>query len=197
MRIKMTKKCGLCGKEFNPWNSVSKFCSYACSNGRRTISIPPIKCVVCKKMFAPYQRQASIGLRPMKYCSRKCYFEHEKESRKGKNNPAYRNGSRVGGKSDFDSRKTEKYRKNFLSKTTYPFCEECGVNQSLRWEIHHIVFRSEMPSHKYLHDLRNLIHVCINCHNNFHKGGCGKKRLHLVEERGLVKLFGRIILFKK
>ena len=182
----MNINCKGCGVSFER-RSFQKFCSVSCFNKYQT-KRKPILCKICKKSFDPY------GLRPMKFCSPKCFYAYEKIARLGKKNPAYRNGNRVGGKNDFDSQTTEKYRKDFLLKNNYQFCEECGVNQSMRWEVHHIVFRSEKPKHKYLHDFRNLIHICILCHNAFHGIGDRKKRYHLIKERGLIELFGKSIL---
>ena len=74
----------------------------------------------------------------------------------------------------------------------YPCCELCGrVNGNLH--VHHIIYRSEKPTHPELHNERNLILVCADgigytgCHEKLHadKG----KREKLVEKRELKKLF--------
>jgi len=147
-------------------------------------------CVQCGKEF---YRASYIN---KKFCSRKCFHEESKESRKGTNNPAYRNGTRVKGRSvswrHLDA--TRKYGRDFLEKNGYKYCENCGINQSLRFETHHIVFASEMPRHNELHNVKNLILVCIKCHNNFHSGKTHEKRIELVKARGLVELFGKTIL---
>lgn len=178
------KNCKQCGKEFVDRNYVAKFCSIDCFNKFQT-KRKPIICQVCGKQFDPY------GLRKMKYCSLKCYFQHEKTSRKGKGNPAYRNGSRVAGKIQRNAggRNCEKYRNNFLYKNRYLFCENCGVNinGTMRFEVHHIVFRSEKPNHKNLHNQKNLVLLCIKCHNLFHKKKSIRNELFI--ERGLSELF--------
>lgn len=132
----------------------------------------------------------------MKFCSRKCFYEEAKSSRLGKNNPAYRNGTRIKAKRYGYShmKATSKYGKEFVEKHGYKYCEYCGINNSLRFETHHIVFASEMPKHKELHNKRNLILVCIQCHNNFHSGKTHEKRIELVKERKLTELFGNSIL---
>ena len=43
-----------------------------------------------------------------------------------------------------------------IEKYWYRFCECCWINQSLRWEHHHIVFRSEKPWHEFLHNKLNI-----------------------------------------
>jgi hypothetical protein len=74
-----------------------------------------------------------------------------------------------------------------VEKYWYRFCEYCWINQSIRWEHHHIVFRSEKPWHEFLHDKLNTIHLCIKCHNEFHKNK--SKRDSLMKDRWLDKIF--------
>lgn len=180
-------KCKGCKNTFVENRYQQKFCSIPCFNKFQTRRKPTV-CVICKKTFDPY------GLRKMKYCSRTCYGVDLSKKRIGKKNPAFRNGSRINGKNDFDSRKTQKYRTSFYERTTYPYCEVCFVNSSFRWEVHHIIFRSEMPRHKKLHDDRNLIHVCIQCHNAFHASSGKEKRKPLIFSRNLEELFDKKFL---
>jgi len=91
-----------------------------------------------------------------------------------------------------------KYREKFIEKYGFYFCEQCGVNNSFRFEVHHIVFRSEKPNNDFIHDHRNLIHICLDCHIKFHNGQFGKNmRKPLIEKRGLTELFGDEILKNK
>ena len=177
-----TKKCKMCKKEFLVKYQMQVFCSVDCHNKFQT-KRKPIKCKMCGKMFDPY------GLRPMKFCSRKCFEIDMREKRKGKGNPAWRNGTRTNGKSYSSKhmRACSKYRKKFLEKNDYLFCEICGVSSAIKYETHHIVFASEKPMHKELHNDRNLILLCIGCHNKMH--GSKKTRNDLVEKRNLNKLF--------
>ena len=91
-----------------------------------------------------------------------------------------------------------KYRRAFLKKNKYIYCERCEVNQNskkaLRFEVHHIIFASERPKHKNLHNPKNLILLCIGCHNELHKHKF--LRNDLVVKRGLVELFDNQILIK-
>lgn len=146
-------------------------------------------CVLCKKSFnAIFNRT--------KYCGRKCYFEDQKKKRIGKGNPAYRNGEFT---EKFDRNKyywrskefiknAKIIRENMIKESGYYYCQHCKVNQSARWETHHIIFRSEKPRHPHLHHLKNLIRVCINCHNLFHKYK-NKMRDKYIKERELEDLF--------
>ena len=81
-----------------------------------------------------------------------------------------------------------------MEKHTYPFCEICHVNQmgTLKFEVHHIYFASLYPQHPQLHNFLNLIHICIQCHNDLHAGKKSKEVFERLErERGLKKLFGK------
>lgn len=194
------KKCGYCLKSFTPTVGFQKYCNYECYNEvqkeykRKTYHANEQKTFtkVCKVCGIKFEAR----LDRTRFCGRKCYFLEQKQSRKGKNNPAYRNGTRTNGKSvswvHLDT--TRKYGKAFLEKYGYKFCENCGTNSSLRFETHHIIFASEKPRHENLHNQRNLILVCIKCHNDFHSGVTRDKRKDLVDKRNLVELFGKTIL---
>src|SRR5690625_5642196 len=68
------------------------------------------------------------------------------------------------------------YKKNrtemaeqMLAKYGYLFCQNCGTSNAFKFEVHHIIFRSEKPNHREIHNKRNLIIVCSECHRRFHK----------------------------
>ncbi len=71
--------CQRCYKEFQyqPWNSMGKFCSYSC----RTIPIKKTKCETCKKEF-DYKPYSDGKIR--KYCSNKCAVSYNHLSEKDK-----------------------------------------------------------------------------------------------------------------
>jgi len=69
----------------------------------------------------------------------------------------------------------------------YNFCQYCYTSNSFMFSVHHIVFRSEMPNHKEIHNRKNLIIVCQKCHDDFHNNK--SIREPLLEKRGLKKLF--------
>lgn len=74
----------------------------------------------------------------------------------------------------------------------YWFCDKCKSNKIYHYSMHHIVFRSEKPKHKHLHNKRNLIDLCEEHHNWFHEKK--DRRNYLIEERKLTELFGNDIL---
>lgn len=144
-------------------------------------------CKVCGKKFI------RASYRNNKFCSRECFFKDSKTSRLGKKNPAYRNGTRVRGKTATAKHlyACKKYRKAFLEKHNYMFCESCGVNENgtMRFETHHLYFASLFPRHKELHNPKNLICLCIQCHNDFHASKKQDDFKRIEKERGLKKLF--------
>lgn len=90
------------------------------------------------------------------------------------------------------ARNKEKMRRDKLDEFGYWFCDKCKMNNAYQMQIHHIVFRSEKPQHKHLHDRKNLIDLCQKCHMDFHDDK--SSRNYLIEERGLLELFGQDIL---
>jgi len=147
-----------------------------------------ITCSQCGNDFKGYKKT--------KFCSRKCFYEDAKISRKGVNNPSYRNGGyiKVAGKKKKLAWKERLFQKNakeiredMMKEYGYYFCQNCKVNESARWETHHIVYRSRKPKHEHLHDKSNLIRCCIKCHNKLHKDK--DLTIKYIKERKLNELF--------
>lgn len=148
-----------------------------------------LKCVYCSNEFKSYNKSKVV-------CSDKWYRERMSVNRLWEKNPAYRNWvyTKWWDKVNIHQFKERSFTKickvmnnEMLEKYWYRFCECCWINQSLRWEHHHIVFRSEKPRHEHLHDRVNIINLCIKCHNEFHKNK--SKRDPLMIERWLDKIF--------
>jgi 5-methylcytosine-specific restriction endonuclease McrA len=166
--------------------------------GRKPIPEKEVECPECGKMFLQKQYTGSSFKR--KYCTPTCSFKASSKKRVGKGNPAYVHGLRmkdkkkgVGYQNTKHLRACAKYKKQFLEKHGYLFCEHCGVNQNgtPRFEVHHIYFASLYPRHEELHNHKNLILLCIGCHNKFHAGKTFEKEFKKLEkERGLKQLFG-------
>ena len=203
------KKCSKCKKvkpvsEF--WIKRSSASGYNSSCIKCNIKIVKNKnCKVCNKSFKPYTTLD-------KFCSAQCRIDNEKSKRTrnwkqsnykkimGKNNPAYRNGNycRSVKKTAVGERKFQKHSKeiksDMINNKGYIYCQYCNTSNSLKFETHHIVFRSEKPLHKHLHDKDNLMILCIQCHNDFHKDK--GKRNEIVIDRKLNDMFGNDILNK-
>lgn len=203
-------KCSFCGSLFTPISSVNKVCSHKCKQYMETANnskVPKLKvCIQCNDSFKPY---TSLD----KFCSAKCRIEHMKSKRssrwsiasveaiKGKNNPAYRNGTFVRGVKKSTAgehlfiRNSKEIKQCMIDDKGFVYCQNCNTSNSLSFESHHIIYRSEKPLHEHLHDKRNLFVMCIQCHNEFHKHK--SLRNDLVIHRGLNLLFGNDVLDKK
>src|SRR3990167_9719867 len=117
----------------------------------------------CKRCGKPIISKWSTTSR--KFCGIECFYADSKESRKGTNNPNFRGGiwaketgefrygSKTAGK---HLRACMKYKRAFVEKHGFMFCELCRVNQTYKFSVHHIYYASRFPKHPSLHDDRNL-----------------------------------------
>lgn len=201
-------KCKVCKTEFYISGSrfgVRKYCSTECAR-KDDYGFKPKskKCANCAGVFTIKESIRSGD----KTCSTKCRGEMVRRraeeqtvrkkttvvKRRGKNNPAYRNGKAMQGKRTYTGihlRACSKYRKALIEKHGYQFCESCKVNQNgtPKFEVHHIYFASLYPKHKQLHNTKNLINLCIRCHNDFHSSKRKEEFAQLEKDRGLKELF--------
>jgi predicted nucleic acid-binding Zn ribbon protein len=196
------KQCLICGKDFNPRSSLNKFCSYQCASTselqKRSKKNGTKKCQQCGKEFNPY---TSLD----KFCSANCRVKNQKskrtrnwtpeqiERRLGDKNPGFRNGNYIRGKKKITIgervylKNVKEKKQALIDNDGFIYCEYCKTNNSLKFEGHHIIYRSEKPLHPHLHDKENIIILCIKCHNEFHKHKV--IRNDIVKQRGLNKLF--------
>ncbi len=204
------KKCKICGKEFKPKSTINTYCSFKCGYQAELLkrSKKPLtkKCKYCKKEFKPY---TSLD----KFCSANCRVNEQKSKRKrnwgigkskgieGVKNPAYRNGNYTRGAKQtaigqrLFIKNANIIKQNLINERGCIYCEDCGLTTSIKYESHHIIFRSEKPLHKNLHDKENIIILCIDCHNEFHKHK--SIRNYLVRGRKLNEIFGNDIKLYK
>jgi hypothetical protein len=195
------KKCIICGKEFDILTGIEtqkKTCSQKCwyenaKNISRKHSIikSEFTCRICGKKY--------IGL--TKYKSRTgkckdCIIAESKKKRLGKRNPNYKAGlytnrQRTSRQAQKHLNACARYHKYFLKKNGYKFCEVCGVNQNgtMQFQVHHLYTASRKPNHKELHNFKNLILLCLECHQKFHAYKLKEKFAELEKERGLKLLF--------
>lgn len=188
------KTCKQCKSAFSPRNWGQAFCSPKCYSTyrvRKHNEMSLLRCKECKISF--YGKKVHIGYKPS-FCSQECRYKALSRSRTGKKNPAYRDGLTIGKRvyTGKHLRACAEYRKSFLERRSYLSCEVCGVNQNgtMRFEVHHIYWASKFPKHLQLHNLKNLILICIQCHNDFHLHKKEKEFGELERERGLRELFG-------
>jgi 5-methylcytosine-specific restriction endonuclease McrA len=195
--------CINCNIEFEGKSKVAKYCSKQCKSKyevKLRSNKPKLKtCQYCSNEFSPY---TSLD----KYCSANCRVENMKSKRSrrwskestqkriGKNNPSFKSGMYARDNKRTDNGQKEylrirnEMRSNMILQHGYLFCEHCTTNQTYQWEMHHIIFRSEKPNHEHLHNSKNLINLCIKCHNWFHQNKSNRNKI--VEDRKLYELFG-------
>lgn len=198
------KKCVICSEKFSITKYIEvqkKTCSSECSYElSRKISAKSIekrknideeyKCKKCKCKFKAPSHFKRV------YCSDSCQHKDYAEKRINEGNPNYRGGYFT--KKNFTasiahkhSQACQKYRKAFLEKNNYLFCEVCGVNSNgtIKHDVHHIYFASRVPRHEHLHNFKNLVLVCRECHLDFHGKRKEEEFKKLEKDRGLKKLF--------
>lgn len=202
-----SQKCVVCSTEFtitSALQSQKKTCSAECHvtnseaiSKKRMKETVEISCKICSKKITRLKFKKSKSL-----CN-ECIYKDYSKKRIGTGNPNYRNGEYTHKK--FQGRKSKvaykhlnecrRYKKEFIEKHGYQFCEVCGVNGNgtYRFEVHHIYFASKYPRHKSLHDNRNMIHICLECHRKFHAGDTYKNIFtELEKKRKLKELFNII-----
>jgi 5-methylcytosine-specific restriction endonuclease McrA len=63
-------------------------------------------------------------------------------------------------------------------------------NGTPKFEVHHIYYASLYPKHPELHNPKNLVMLCIKCHNDMHSGKMRTEVFNKLEKkRGLKELF--------
>jgi hypothetical protein len=148
-----------------------------------------------------------------KFCSANCRVLNQKAKRKfnwtpeqlakrmGDKNPGFRNGmyarttkrTSTGNRLFFRNR--DEIKQGMIDDVGYVHCEHCKTSSTYQFEAHHIIYRSEKPLHPNLNDKPNILILCMQCHNDFHKSK--GMRNELVVSRGLDKIFGADVLDKK
>ena len=66
------------------------------------------------------------------------------------------------------SKKVKQYEQDFFDKNGYIFCEECHVNNSFAFSVHHCHFKSQFPKHPKIDNPLNLKILCAKCHKKSH-----------------------------
>lgn len=191
------KKCVICGNSFLVVSQL-RLQNTTCSNHCHRELVRNIqkkrysrlkntrvehRCKFCKKKY--------IGQKAYKtrFCSLECQYKYYKTNRIGAKNPYWRGGNH--------SATIAKNYKKYLENKGYNYvtsgCEICHKTGERFYDLHHIIYRSEAPKHKELHNPRNIIYVCRGCHTGLHRNKKTERRL-LIAKRGLEKLFNRTFL---
>lgn len=211
MQVKeiLLKQCLECGNKYSSTIKRQKYCSYRCGvlvEMARKSKKPKYKtCKHCSSEFTPY---TSLD----KFCSMGCRINNQKSKRSfnwkpdqvakrvGENNPSFRSGmyarstkrNATGYKKFFKNR--DEIKQAMIDSVGFVHCEHCKTTNTFQFEAHHIIYRSDKPGHEHLNDKPNILILCMQCHNDFHK--TKGMRNSLVIERGLNILFGNDVLDK-
>lgn len=132
-----------------------------------------LTCKFCGKVWEQKECDAAYGKR--KYCSVACRnaapkltdegrraVREKNRNRRGKDNPNYKNGSRVG----YRDREGERRFLSGQSSCQHPSCD--GVERSLHQ--HHVVYRQHVKREGGdIWDPRNAIALCVRCHMTHHR----------------------------
>lgn len=132
---------------------------------------------MCTRDFSPFRSTD-------RYCCLNCAKVAQTAQKRAKNKRKDKN-------SEYANNRSEKIQENIAiyGVITCENCRQFALKPPVfKEECHHIIFRSEKPRHKFMHDKRNLLILCVECHGLYHKNK--SMRNELVEERGLYLLFG-------
>lgn len=84
-------------------------------------------------------------------------------------------------------RSRELITKAHLQKKWFITCGLCYCS-GLQHHLHHIIYRSEAPKHKNLHNPKNLVYLCSHCHQEIHSYKKDYRAFRIVQ-RKLRELF--------
>lgn len=152
-----------CTNTFFQYKSTDKYCSYPCA----------------AKNTKPLKR-TELKRTPLKL-SKKSIDKMKAKAKKPPKKTAFQ--------IEFE-KQSKKVKDSVIKEKGVLCCEKCTATHSIQFSVHHIVFRSEKPKHPELNNVRNLIYLCFDCHEGYHKAK--KSRNELVSERNLTDLFGLI-----
>ena len=185
-----------CENTFVKYKSTDKYCSSKCKPVKSKKVVVTIKKVVeereckaedCENVFIQYKSTD-------KYCSLTCEIKQLKEKVESYESFKSKQIKKKKIKSNIFDKEFAKSKKilkdSIIEEHGHLICQKCTATSSIQFSTHHIVFRSELPKHIELNNIRNLIHLCYDCHESFHQNK--KSRNYLITERNLTELFGSL-----
>jgi hypothetical protein len=152
-----------CDNTFKKYKSTDKYCSYSCaSKNTKPLKRTELKRTPLRLSQESIDKIKAKAKKPVKKTTFQLEFE----------------------------RQSNKIKKRIVKEHGEIRCEKCGTNHSIQFSTHHIIYRSERPKHPALNALANLIHLCFDCHEWFHKSKANRNPW--ITKRKLHLLFGRI-----
>lgn len=190
VRVIKDAKCVVCRSVFTPvYNGLvkQKTCSSLC---HRKLAKPPTPrpasfkatsatCKVCNKTYV--RRSALMRAKKCTECAKQQTHKRLAAQPRKKTTASVVTRAHIGA--------CVKYKKEYLKEHSYLSCEVCCVNQAFKFEVHHLYYASKHPNHPNLHNFRNLILICDDCHRGFHGQKLKSVFRKLETERGLKELF--------
>lgn len=110
-----------------------------------------VNCTNCGKEIEKFPAQIKRSKTGNLYCSRSCSSsQNNKLFKKWKNHPQYKTGKTF-------------YRTLKIKSVETPKCENCGFDNILALEVHHI------DRNRKNNEIENLSILCANCHKIEHR----------------------------
>jgi hypothetical protein len=136
------------------------------------------RCLICNKSF--WRKPYAIANGDIKFCSRKCYFKHQKgkpkpirnrRSYRGSANPNWKGGIAGGNRAVRRSNEFVAWRSSVFERDNWT-CQKCRrrskKNRYLRIEAHHVKPFATFPELRFVID--NGLTLCKRCHDKEPKG---------------------------
>lgn len=152
-----------CENEFRPFKTTDKYCRDCAYKKVKPLKRTPLKKVSSLKISKGY-----IGKSKKKHL--KTY----------KPNPF---------EVEFSKAKV-KVKERVIEEYGRLCCERCATTKSIQFSTHHIIYRTEKPKNPSLNDQLNLIYLCFDCHEWFHKKKTNRNPY--IKSRKLYEIFDKI-----
>lgn len=193
------QRCKVCSKEFQRIGKAGtyKTCSYECGLALHKVWLDSYKDKTCKMCEKRFQVQRKNAVK-RKFCD-ECANIAKSNAKRKENNPNWKGGIKKKRQYSLSFRRhnfaCRQFRKVFVEENGYQFCEICKRSDSKIYNTHHIYYVSQQPHNEFLHHPKNLIFLCYECHEKFHKGEYKELLSKIETERGLKELFksGKIV----
>ena len=180
--MKLYRKCKICGEVFNTHGRIVNTCSFKCEKikAERKQELKNATTRICRECGKGFHtNKYHTNKKLCHYCDVKAKSDKIKESM-------------ANSKMKVDtthSQECSKYKQEFIDEHGFLFCESCGKSSALIYSTHHIMPAGRYPKHKELHNKKNKILLCGECHDDFTLERRQDEAEALKKERGLYELF--------
>tara|TARA_R110000803_G_scaffold70704_2_gene133671 strand:+ start:1235 stop:1786 length:552 start_codon:yes stop_codon:yes gene_type:complete len=162
-----------CEIKFFQYKSTDKYCSYKCAakntNPLQRTPLNPVALTPKRWIVKKYKKfKKAVIKSELKQVKKKVESDFEREFSKAK----------------------IQVKKRVEKEHGRLCCEKCKTGRSIQFSTHHLIYRSERPKHPMLNNTMNLLYLCFDCHEWFHKRK--KNRNKWILENKLWELFDRI-----